>query len=295
MELALAGSPLTIRSGPSLAILCSELTVGSPLDVGKRSQRRQWPTPSTMGTMPPSFGLSTTSPSRLRCPPSSTRQWPGPLTFLPAPNGSATLPALHRCRRRRFTAACAGDIEEMDRCFEIKGPLVDRLDQPFLSWVHTLQRATRALIAGDTEEAESWATQALTIGTEGGQPDAAVIFGAQFIMVSLGGGRWLIDPLILQAITDNPGLPVFRRRPDSRPFRGGPFRRGAPAVGRLRPCGFELPLDPTWLTGMIAYADAAIECGDPSSPNRCSPAGSVFRPVAVHGRGHLRTDKSIAG
>ena len=26
---------------------------------------------------------------------------------------------------------------------------------------------------------------------------------------------------------------------------------------------FELPMDTTWLTGMIAYADAAIECGDP--------------------------------
>ena len=25
---------------------------------------------------------------------------------------------------------------------------------------------------------------------------------------------------------------------------------------------FELPLDATWLTGMIAYADAATECGD---------------------------------
>jgi hypothetical protein len=80
---------------------------------------------------------------------------------------------------RRFTAACAGDIVEMDRCFEIKSPLVEQLDQPFLTWVHTLQRATRALIAGDTDEAEKWATEAFQIGIDGGQPDAAVIFGAE--------------------------------------------------------------------------------------------------------------------
>ena len=98
----------------------------------------------------------------------------------------------------------------MDRCFEIKTPLVQQLDQPFLNWVHTLQRVTRALIAGDTDEAEQWATEALTIGIDGGQPDAAVIFGAQFIMVSLWRGT-LGDliPMIEQAIDDNPGLPVF--------------------------------------------------------------------------------------
>ena len=152
----------------------------------------------------------------------------------------------------------------MDRCFEIKCPLVDRLDQPFLNWVHTLQRVTRALIAGDTDEAESWATQALTIGTEGGQPDAAVIFGAQFIMVNLWRGT-LADliPLIQQAIADNPGLPVFVAVLTLAHSEADHPDESRQLLEDFARAGFELPLDPTWLTGMIAYADAAIECGDP--------------------------------
>jgi hypothetical protein len=164
----------------------------------------------------------------------------------------------------RFMAACAGNTDEMDRCFEIKRPLVEQLDQPFLNWVHALQGATRALIAGDSDQAELLATEALQIGTDGGQPDAFIVFGAQIIMVNLWRGT-LSDlvPLIEQAIADNPGLPVFvaalalayaeaDRTEETRRLLEG-------FAGR----NFDLPLDTTWLTGMIAYADAAIECGDP--------------------------------
>ncbi|HLK45795.1 MAG TPA: BTAD domain-containing putative transcriptional regulator, partial [Acidimicrobiales bacterium] len=66
---------------------------------------------------------------------------------------------------RRFTAACTGDLAEMDRCFAIKAPLVAQLGQPFLAWVEALQRATRALIAGDPDEAERLAGEALALGT----------------------------------------------------------------------------------------------------------------------------------
>jgi hypothetical protein len=35
--------------------------------------------------------------------------------------------------------------------------------------------------------------------------------------------------------------------------------------------GFELPLDGAWFTGMVAYAEAAIECADPAL------AGPIFK------------------
>lgn len=38
--------------------------------------------------------------------------------------------------------------------------------------VHTLQRTTRSVIVGDAELAEHLATEALQIGSDGGQPDA---------------------------------------------------------------------------------------------------------------------------
>ena len=41
--------------------------------------------------------------------------------------------------------------------------------------------------------------------------------------------------------------------------------------------GFELPLDATWLTGMIAYADAAIDCRDAES---CGPMLEQLAPFS---------------
>ncbi len=111
---------------------------------------------------------------------------------------------------RRLIAGASGDVEEMDRCLELKGRLVTKLDLPFLNWVHTLQRATRALIAGDPGLGEELAMRALQLGTDGGQPDAATAFGIQLIMVHLQRGTLgTLVPLIEQAIADNPGFRVF--------------------------------------------------------------------------------------
>jgi len=165
---------------------------------------------------------------------------------------------------RRFIAACAGDIDEMDRCLEIKRPLVEQLDQPFLNWVHTLQRTTRALIAGDSYRAEELATEALQIGTDGGQPDAFIVFGAQIIMVNLWRGTLsALVPLIEQAIADNPGLPVFSAALALAHAEADRTEETRSLLEGFAGMNFELPLDATWLTGMIAYADAAIECRDP--------------------------------
>ena len=266
VELALARVPIDHPDRALLlAILCTELTVGSPLERREALAREALAHAEQYGddatfvrvanhiTIPLSVPhLLDSSVVRTTDALARAERVGDPLLLCTAASG------------RRFTAACVGDVEEMDRCFEIKCPLVERLDQPFLNWVHTLQQVTRALIAGDTDEAEKRATEALRIGTEGGQPDAAVIFGAQFIMVSLWRGT-LADliPLVLQAIADNPGLPVFvavLTLAHSEADHADESRRLLEDFART---GFELPLDPTWLTGMIAYADAAIECGDP--------------------------------
>jgi hypothetical protein len=40
-----------------------------------------------------------------------------------------------------------------------------------------MTQAMRALLAGDRDEAEARATGAFRIGTDGGEPDASVIYG----------------------------------------------------------------------------------------------------------------------
>ncbi|MGP0030588.1 MAG: ATP-binding protein [Acidimicrobiales bacterium] len=248
-----------------LAMLCSELTIGSPLDRRKDLADEAIAIAEDSGDDVTIVRVLNHVSLPLAVP--SLLPW----------SSARTADALVRAQRigdplllcsaasgRRFTAACSGDIVEMDRCFEIKTPLVEQLDQPFLTWVHTLQRATRALIAGDTDEAEKWAMEALQIGMDGGQPDAAVIFGAQFIMVSLWRGT-LSDliPMILQAIDDNPGLPVFVAALALAHSEADHAEESRQLLQGFATAGFDLPQDPTWLTGMIAYADAAVELHEP--------------------------------
>ena len=164
---------------------------------------------------------------------------------------------------RRLVAAAAGDIEEMDRCFEIKQPIVERLDLPFLNWVHTLQQATRALIAGECDQAEQLATRALQIGTDGGQPDATIVFGTQVIMVHLVRGTMAtVVPLIELAIADNPGLPVFTAVLALAHAESDAYGEARRILEHFASVGFQFPLDVTWLTSMIACADAASACGE---------------------------------
>jgi len=274
-----------------LAILCSELTIGSPLDRRKDLADEAIAVAEQSGddvtivrvlnhvSLPlavPSlleWSLARTSDALVRA-----QRVGDPLLLCAAASG------------RRFTAACAGDIIEMDRCFEIKTPLVLQLDQPFLTWVHTLQRVTRALIAGDNDEAEQWATEALTIGLDGGQPDAAVIFSAQFIMVSLWRGT-LGDlvPMIKQAIDDNPGLPVFVAVLALAHSEADQAEETRQLLQVFATTGFDLPLDPTWLTGMIAYADAAVELREPEF------AGPMLERLSPFAEQWLYTDVATSG
>ncbi len=242
-----------------LAILCSELTIGSSLERRRAladeaiASAEQNGDDATLVRVVNHVSLPLAVPHLLEWSVTRTAD-----ALLRAERVGDPLLLCTAASGRRFTAACAGDIAEMDRCFGIKAPLVEQLDQPFLHWVHTLQRATRALIAGDSDEAERWATDALQIGTDGGQPDAPVIFAAQLIMVSLWRGT-LGDliPLITQAIADNPGLPVFVAALALAHAEADNSDESRQLLEGFAGTGFDLPLDPTWLTGMIAYADAA--------------------------------------
>ena len=191
---------------------------------------------------------------------------------------------------RRFAAACTGDLVEVDRCFALKAPIVAKLDQPFLLWVDSLQRGTRALIAGDTEDAERLAAEALELGMDGGQPDAPVAFGMQMLMVSLWRGTMGdLVPLIDQAIKDNPGLQVFRAALALAHSEGGHHDEAQRELRSFAESGFKLPMDVTWLTGMTAYATAVIES------NAVDLAGPLFEILSPYAGQWHYSDVAAAG
>jgi hypothetical protein len=165
---------------------------------------------------------------------------------------------------RAVNAASAGDIDEMDRCHEIVASLAVRLDQPTLGWAHSLTRAMRAQISGDTDRVQQLATDALQIGTDTGQPDAIVFFGAQFMMVGfLRGTMGDLIPLIDQAVADNPGVPTFKAALAVAHAEAGHTEDAARLLEDFGTADFDLPMDQGWTTGMVCYAEAAIACRNP--------------------------------
>jgi class 3 adenylate cyclase/tetratricopeptide (TPR) repeat protein len=177
---------------------------------------------------------------------------------------------------RRFTSlSLVGNMDEGDRCLEIMSSTVESLGQPTLNWVLTFVRATRAQIAGDPDEAEELATEAFQIGTDSGEPDAAVIFGAQLAIVSLQRGTMGdLAPFIEQAAADNPGLPGFVAALAVAHAEGGRIDDARALLEELADADFDVPMDGTWLTTMVSYSDAAIECRDPKY------AGPLFERLA---------------
>ena len=166
---------------------------------------------------------------------------------------------------RAQAANRAEDIDEVDRCYEIMGSLAEQLDQPALNWLHTMSRAVRAQIAGNTDQAEQFATETLQIGTDSGQPDATLFFGAQYASVCWQRGTLgELVPLIEQMAADTPDLaPAVLNGALAQAYaEGGRFDDARHLLEEFAATDFDIPLDQVWLTTMVAYAEVAIECRD---------------------------------
>jgi class 3 adenylate cyclase/tetratricopeptide (TPR) repeat protein len=166
---------------------------------------------------------------------------------------------------RAGATARAGDIDDMDGCIEIMRSLAEQLDQPMLNWVLAQCRTTRALIAGDTNRAEQSATEAHQIASESGQPDATLVFGMQFTMVSLQRGTLgELIPLIEQTITETPDVSGMASALLAIAYvEADRTQDAARLLKEYAAAEFDLPMSLVWLTAMVDFADAAIECRDP--------------------------------
>ncbi len=179
---------------------------------------------------------------------------------------------------RACVAPLAGDIDELDRCSAVMKSLVEKLDQPMLRWSYLIQRTHRALIAGDTDEAERLATECLYIGTDCGQPDASTIFAMHLLGVNgQRGTSGDLIPVIEEIRTDmqhiseaavESALAIAYVEGD----RLDDARRILIQFGNG---GFELPFDSVWLLSIATYADVAIECGD---RQRAGPLFNLLAP-----------------
>jgi hypothetical protein len=166
---------------------------------------------------------------------------------------------------RGQSVARDGNIEELDRCLEILASLADQPGDPTWKWIHTFWRATRAQISGDTVAAEQWATDALTIGSDGGQPDATSFWGTQLVVANHQRGTMGdLVPLLEALAAEAAGIAGVYTAALARAYAESD--RTAEARDLLETfaqADFEFPMEQIWLTGMVCYSEAAISVGDP--------------------------------
>jgi class 3 adenylate cyclase len=102
-----------------------------------------------------------------------------------------------------------GDMAEVDRYMAVVDEL-GMLNQ-YLKWNASAQWTYRLLLEGRTEEAEQRAYEAFLVGQAAGQPDVPAVLAAQLVNIRTDQGRLgELEPMLQQAVVDNPGIPGFR-------------------------------------------------------------------------------------
>jgi class 3 adenylate cyclase len=160
----------------------------------------------------------------------------------------------------RMAAAQAGDFEWSRRCLDGMRTVTSGLRQPGMLWVTLFNEAAEAILTGDPERAEQFATSALAAGRESGQPDASSFFGAEMIGIRGQQGRLgELVPMIEQMTEANPNLVVFRAT-----LAAGYLQAGHPAGARrlLEAATADLdalPYDVLWIFALANYCEVASE------------------------------------
>ena len=78
-----------------------------------------------------------------------------------------------------------GEVAGLDAHLSAYERIAEELRQPRYRWYAWTRRAMRALLAGDLDDAERLAREALVLGRGGGEPDADNVFSAQLVTLAL--------------------------------------------------------------------------------------------------------------
>jgi DNA-binding SARP family transcriptional activator len=166
--------------------------------------------------------------------------------------------------RGRIAAGYAGVIDEIDRCLAIERSLVGQLGNSKVNWAYHRGRAWRALIAGDHVEAEQFATQSFEYGSATRESVAAGFFAAQLVDVHRQRGTLAeLTSSMERTVDRSPGMPVVVAWLATAFAYGGNLDGAHNLLHEFASSGFDLPMDPVWMSGMASWADVAIECADP--------------------------------
>ena len=170
---------------------------------------------------------------------------------------------------RRINTLNAGDVELPAACLTVMRSLSDRLRQPILQWITTFHEAAQAMLLGDHQRAEVLATEALTIGTECGQPDALSFYGTQLLIIRHQQGRLGELVPIIEAVASETGMASYYNGALAAVYLdAGAESRALDLLETGANEGFRsLRMGIGWLDGITAYTEVAIELAA-SEPSR---------------------------
>ncbi len=162
---------------------------------------------------------------------------------------------------RAQTLGLAADLAGRDHFTARAGAMAERLGEPTLLWSDLNNRVVCALSRGDLEEADEITQAALALGTESGQPDADRYFSVEQMVLCLQRGiLGELGELIEATMSEMPGLAATGGAALALShLEGDRFQAAERMLDELGAQNYEMPIDQAWLTGLVDYADIAIE------------------------------------
>ncbi len=156
------------------------------------------------------------------------------------------------------------DRGQIDADMAVADSLAGEIGQPYMTWQVRYLRCVVELLSGDVELGDRLAGEALEIGSDSGQPDAFVIYGANLINIRFHQDRLdEILPLIAQSAEDNPGLPTFRAALAMALCECGRPDEARPILAAAAAEDFHLDAyDYVWLTTTTLWAETAASLRD---------------------------------
>jgi len=185
----------------------------------------------------------------------------GELTALAGEVGSSEL-ARHATVHRTGALLESGDIGGAERALAEGERLAGELRQPNYTWWAHVGRTMLAVMRGAPDaEAQIFAT--FELGTAGGQPEAATVFGPQLNRLRHNQGRDGELAEVLRANVDAmPHWPLFRAFLARLYTETDQLEQAREQVDIMRANGFDPPLNWTWATPITALSEAVSDLDD---------------------------------
>jgi class 3 adenylate cyclase len=154
----------------------------------------------------------------------------------------------------------AGEFQLATECLATMKMIAEKLRQPMLVWTAKFSEAGQALLRGDPVRSEQLATEAFEVGSASGQPDAFSNFGTQLMGIrAIQGRTGELVQLVEDLVKRHPDVPTFRSVLASCYLDAGDDDEAGRLLEQASADGFQLPMDTTWLDGVVVNARIAIE------------------------------------